>query len=205
MMAETNDHNDAFFAADLDPQELRRILDRIDENLSFRHFSRGGEGIEEGAGSGISPLPSLARVRQLIHSVGMSTAPLYPSIQATGINRFLWRLKNLFIKMLGSNELAFNQLLRELLGEVLQYFQALKDQSQSLALEVDSLDARLEAIEHGSRDFQAEAEALRSYHHDTGRGIGNLQDRLRVLEEGIGNLGERVGSLEQTSEEHIQR
>ena len=198
MMAETNDHNDAFFAADLDPQELRRILDRIDENLSFRHFSRGGIGTEEGAGSRVSFLPSFARAGQIIDSIKMSTAPLYPSIQAKGFNRFLWRLKNLFIKLFGSNELAFNQLLREMLGEFHQSFQALKEQSDSLTLAVDSLDVRVEAIEQVVLDSQAESEGYRFPHHITGHDFGSLDDRVRVLEERIANLSERLSSLEQS-------
>jgi len=159
-----------FFSGELNPEELHKILDRIDESLAFHQVLSKAVDLNDQETWAIPDLPTLERLIALSDWLKMSSAPLRPSIGVGGLRGFLLRLLNLPVRIFGSSEIEFNRRQRDFIGELITALSAVQAQNAALKSAVLSLEGRLEVVTTMDRKERVVENAFAS-----------SQERIRAL------------------------
>lgn len=141
---------------DLDPEDLQAIFNNIDDSLAFWQVLYNESVNTPGDGAPIS----LKQINELAYWLRMSSAPLYPSLDATGVRGFIYRLLNLAVKVFAAPQIHFNRKLRDLIGELLVAFQEFNSQTTAMEKTIESLNARVRSLEDENRLLHRNIEAL---------------------------------------------
>lgn len=121
-MHRPSDKEIPFLSAGLDHKELARILQRIDEQLELRPLYRAqlvdhGEPMTQTGEP--PPLPNFTDLRNQIHIMRQSRAPLFV-VEGSLSRRIVRRLLNLPIKVFGRKQIQFHRDLFQIIDLLLQ-------------------------------------------------------------------------------------
>jgi len=147
---------------DLDPEELQRILETVQDYLAFRQVLHKEGFLFVDDNLAFPDPPSLEKLGALADWLKMSSAPLRRSIGVGGIRGLILRLFNLPVRLFGSEQVIFNRRLREYIDELTGSIESLNAQEAALKSAVISLDRALKTNAESIKEIMALVEINKS-------------------------------------------
>jgi hypothetical protein len=174
--------------SDLEPEDLRAILERIDENLAFWQVLNNDLVPPPHINAAIPDLPALDKLYAASYAINMSSAPLRTSLGVSGIKGFGLRLSNLVIRIFGTEQISFNRQLREYLDQLIPSVVALYGQVTALRPIISDLDRKVELV----ADLESKVQLLEASNAAYQQEIDGLARQVATLRRDLDRALDRL-------------